>query len=189
MLTTHAPDLNLLHSRSMHAVSHEGLEFVFIANKASGKMSGINKDEVVNVSYCEDGGTWASVAGKASVSNDREKIRGAFLVTVPNQLAMAWADRSLFPSLLPRRTALYNPLFRAWFGDTGKPNQKGDAEDERMQLIIVQPEEIRLYVNERTTVGKAVEVVTSAISGDTAEPGSFYVLSGAELEKAKGLMK
>ena len=28
----------------------------------------------VNISYCQDGGTWVSVAGKAEVSNDREKI-------------------------------------------------------------------------------------------------------------------
>lgn len=42
-------------------------------------MDGIEKDQHVNISYCQDGGTWISVAGKASVSDDRTKIKGSSL--------------------------------------------------------------------------------------------------------------
>ncbi|KAL7417913.1 hypothetical protein BDY24DRAFT_373321 [Mrakia frigida] len=156
MLTTRAPDSDELHSRAMHAASTEGLQFTFFANKESGKMDGIEKDSHVNISYCQDGGTWISIAGKAEVSNDREKI-----------------------------AKLYNPMLKAWFGDNEKPNQRGDENDERIELIEVRPIEIRFFVQKRTAVGKVVDIVSSTVTGNVATPGGLMVLSGEELKEAQ----
>ena len=78
-------------------------------------------------------------------------------------------------------------MLKAWFGDNEKPNQRGDAEDERIELIEVAPVEIRFFVNQRTTVGKLAEMATSTITGNVSKPGKLLVLSGAELEQAKKL--
>lgn len=79
-------------------------------------------------------------------------------------------------------------MLKAWFGDNEKPNQRGDENDERIELIEVRPVEIRFFINERSTLGKLTEMAASAVTGGVAKPGKLMVLNGAELEQAKGLV-
>lgn len=76
MLTTRRAD-GLLHSRPMgtRAIEHDGLLWFFTADD-SGKVQEIYHDQMVNVSYLNTSGQrYVSVAGKASLSRDRAKIR------------------------------------------------------------------------------------------------------------------
>src|SRR6187551_160290 len=76
MLTTHGAD-GLLHSRPMgaRAIEPDGALWFFTADD-SGKVQEIYHDQMVNVSYLKPGGqVYVSVAGKASLSHERERMR------------------------------------------------------------------------------------------------------------------
>jgi general stress protein 26 len=76
MLTTRRAD-GLLHSRPMgtRAIEADGALWFFTADD-SGKVQEIYHDQMVNVSYVKPGDqVYVSVAGKASLSRDRAKIR------------------------------------------------------------------------------------------------------------------
>jgi general stress protein 26 len=95
MLTTRRAD-GLLHSRPMGArpIEADGALWFFTADD-SGKVHEIYHDQMVNVSYAAAGSqVYVSVSGKASLSNDRAKIR-----------------------------ELWTPALKAWFsGGVGDPN-------------------------------------------------------------------
>lgn len=89
MLTTLDPD-GSLRSRPMapQDADFDG-ELWFITKQSSGKVSSIQSDEHVNVSYADvDGHRFVSVAGRAEVIDDRTKIHD-----------------------------LWTPLMKAWFPD------------------------------------------------------------------------
>ena len=76
MLTTRRAD-GLLHSRPMgtRAIEADGSLWFFTADD-SGKVQEIYHDQMVNVSYLNPGDqVYVSVAGKASLSRDRAKMR------------------------------------------------------------------------------------------------------------------
>ena len=51
------------------------VNLVFIANRASAKFDEIENDSHVNVAFYDESTTnWASYAGRAKISQDREKI-------------------------------------------------------------------------------------------------------------------
>ena len=80
MFTTRSPNGDL-HARAMtpctpqHGDSGHGLRFLFFANNTSHKFDEINSDDHVNVSFYDHTNTdWASVAGKARITQDRKLI-------------------------------------------------------------------------------------------------------------------
>ena len=75
MLTSRNKD-GFLHSRAMSpAFKENNLDFYYIANIHSGKTSELENDSHVNISYYDYSTTnWASVAGKATVTQDRQVI-------------------------------------------------------------------------------------------------------------------
>jgi general stress protein 26 len=81
MLTTRSPHGDL-HSRAMTPCApHEsdpghGLYFLFFANNVSHKFDEIKTDHHVNVSFYNYTTTdWASVAGKARITQDKKLIK------------------------------------------------------------------------------------------------------------------
>jgi len=157
LLTTRAHDSDSLHTRAMYPYSHKGLKFSYLGNNESGKYAGIEKDSSVNVGfYDSSNSSWVSVAGKATISNDRERIKEAF-----------------------------SPQFRAWFADMKDGVHTGDGNDPRITIIDVEPVEIRYYIEQKTTIGKMIDIAQAIVSDDTAKPGSLRVLTGSELEQAK----
>ncbi|KAH9839290.1 uncharacterized protein C8Q71DRAFT_855920 [Rhodofomes roseus] len=161
MLTTHTAS-GQLHSRAMAPAgpfSPTQATLVFIANKASAKFDEIENDAHVNVSFYDESSTnWASYAGIAKITQDREKI------------AKHWSSATA-----------------AWFGDLGDGIHKGDQHDPRVALIEVTPEEIRYWYSTRGTVGKAVDVAYSAATGNTAAPGELRTITTAEIQLLNGV--
>ncbi|EPT04536.1 hypothetical protein FOMPIDRAFT_1057856 [Fomitopsis schrenkii] len=161
MLTTRTADGHL-HSRAMAPAgpfSPTQATVVFIANKASSKFDEIQNDSHVNVSFYDESSTnWASYAGIAKVSQEREKI------------AKHWSS-----------------LTAAWFGDLGDGVHKGDQNDPRVAVIEVIPEEIRYWYATRGTVGQAVDIAVSAVSGKTAAPGELRTITKAEIQLLNGI--
>jgi hypothetical protein len=86
---------------------------------------------------------------------------------------------------------LFNPSITAWFGDKGDGVHTGKPEDPRMAVVEVKVDEIRHFHQKKTSIGTAIDVVASAISGSTAQPGEIRVISAREIEGAwdKGELK
>ncbi|WRT70086.1 uncharacterized protein IL334_007080 [Kwoniella shivajii] len=157
ILTTHAPD-GSLHARVM-AVAEitPDWKFRFIYDKESYKEVEVDNDKHVNIAV--DGTPsntgWASIAGKAARLDDKEVVE-----------------------------KLWNPTTKAWFGDKGDGVHDGTPSDPRIAVFQVTVDEIRHFHQEKTTVGLLVDVVSSAISGSTASPGSLRTITKEEISSA-----
>lgn len=92
MLTTRASD-GTLHSRAMAPASKEApFVFEYLANSESGKFDEVENDNKVNIAVYDTSSTnWISVAGEATISNDKARIKEIF-----NPMIKAWVSlRSL----------------------------------------------------------------------------------------------
>jgi hypothetical protein len=58
---------------------------------------------------------------------------------------------------------------------------KGDADDPRVSIIHVIPDEIRYWYSTKGTVGRAVEIGVSAMAGKTATPGELRTITKDEV--------
>ncbi|KAG8734933.1 hypothetical protein FRC10_011208 [Ceratobasidium sp. 414] len=156
MLTTRGTN-GELHSRAMAPASSEGVPYTYGA--LNYKTDEMEANSQVNVSFFDLGSSnWVSIAGTASLSQDKEKIK-----------------------------KLWSPLTKAWFGNLGDGIHKGDENDPRVVIIDVAPSEIRYWRSTRTKVGAAIEVVTSAVTGDVASPGELRTITKQELALVEGL--
>ncbi|WVQ84532.1 hypothetical protein IAT38_006686 [Cryptococcus sp. DSM 104549] len=157
VLVTHAPD-GALHGRVM-AVSKitPDWKFQFIYDKDSYKDTEVEND--INVNISADGTLqnkgWASIAGKAKRNNSPDAVK-----------------------------ELYTPTLKAWFGDKGDGVHDGSPTDPRMAVLEVRVDEIRHFHQQRTVIGTVVDVVSSAISGETATPGEVRTITGQEIASA-----
>ncbi|KAJ7096369.1 hypothetical protein C8R44DRAFT_376394 [Mycena epipterygia] len=161
MLTTHGADGHL-HSRAMIPSSpfdDTQLSLVFIANNATAKFEEIKNDSHVNVSFCDTNTTsWASYSGTAKISQNKELIRKHF-----------------------------SSSMSAYFGDLKDGVHKGDAEDPRISVIEVVPEEIRYWVATKGSVARAAEVALSSVTGKTVVPGELRTITQAEIQLTQKL--
>ncbi|TFL01615.1 hypothetical protein BDV98DRAFT_612489 [Pterulicium gracile] len=161
MLTTRAAD-GELHSRAMVATTPKTatqLRLVFIANNVSHKFDELSNDSHVNVSYCHTPTTsWASFSGKATVSQDKAKIKEH------------WSSSAA-----------------AYFGNLNDGIHKGDHDDPRVSIIEVIPDEIRYWVATQSNITRAItEVVTSAV-GSYTSPGELRTITKQEIQLVEGL--
>lgn len=108
MFTTRRADGRLV-SRPMATQKRAtGADLWFVTARASEKLIEIGDDPNVNLAYYKDRTReWVSVSGRARLIDDREKVR-----------------------------ELYQPDWRAWFGDEGS-EKDGTPDDPRMVLIAV----------------------------------------------------
>ncbi|ORY31675.1 hypothetical protein BCR39DRAFT_526235 [Naematelia encephala] len=164
LLTSRAPS-GQLHARCMApAEITPDWKFRFIYDRDSYKDNEIENDDHVNIAVdaMESNDGWVSIAGKAGRNEDNELIK-----------------------------KLYNPTLKAWFGDKGDGVHTGGPEDPRMAVIEVKVDEIRHYHQTRTAIGTAVDVISSAIGGETATPGEVRTITGQEIQAAwaKGELK
>ncbi|ORX39390.1 hypothetical protein BD324DRAFT_619499 [Kockovaella imperatae] len=154
MLVTRSPS-GSLHSRVMvPADITKDMKIRFIYDRDSYKDKEVENDSHVNVAIngMEGNDGWASISGKAGRVEEEGLI-----------------------------AKLYNPTLKAWFGDKGDGVHTGGPEDPRMAIIEVKPDEIRHYHQTRSSIGTAVDVVASAISGSTATPGEVRTITSDEL--------
>ncbi|KAJ7287581.1 hypothetical protein C8J57DRAFT_1495999 [Mycena rebaudengoi] len=154
MLTTRGADGHL-HSRAMipsSPFSDTQLSLIFIANNATGKFEEIENDTHVNVSFNTDTTSWASYAGVAKVSQDKELIHKHYSSTIS-----------------------------AYFGDLKDGIHKGDAEDPRISVIEVIPHEIRYWVATKGAIARAADTAISAVTSRTASPGELRIITEPEI--------
>jgi len=160
MLTTRDPS-GELHSRCMAPASSEGLRFLFIANNVTHKFDEISADRNVNVSFLDVKSTnWASVSGFATIKQDKELVK-----------------------------KLWSPLIAGYFSDLGDGVHKGNAEDPRVSVIEVVPNEIRYWVATSGAVGRALEHAKGAVTGKLTAPGEIRTITSNEIQLVEGLHK
>ncbi|TFK25175.1 hypothetical protein FA15DRAFT_680304 [Coprinopsis marcescibilis] len=163
MLTTRSSD-GQLHSRAMNPASRpeeNGLTLVFLANNVSHKFEEIQTDSHVNISFIDHASSnWASICGKARVSQNQDEIR------------RYWTSATT-----------------AWFGDLKDGVHKGNETDPRVSLIEVVPDEIRYWYVTKGKIGRALEVGVGAATGKTASPGELRTISKDEIQLVEGLHK
>jgi general stress protein 26 len=136
MFTTRRSDGHLA-SRPMATQKRAaGADLWFVTDKSSPKVREIRKDRHVNLSYYnERTREWVSVSGLAKVVTDRAKIR-----------------------------ELYQPDWRAWFGDEGGRND-GTPDDARMVLIGVNISEAQYLELNQPRAVILFQVVRGMITG------------------------
>ncbi|KAF9010667.1 hypothetical protein BDQ17DRAFT_1397328 [Cyathus striatus] len=150
MLTTRSAD-GEMHSRAMTPASPYSdtqLTLAFIANNVSHKFDEIQNDSHVNVSFYDTNTTnWASFSGKAKVTTDHETVK------------KYWSSSTA-----------------AWFGDLKDGVHKGDANDPRVAVIEVVPDEIRYWITTKSKIGRATSV-----------PGELRTITKDEIQLTQGL--
>jgi len=93
-----------------------------------------------------------SFSGKARIIREREVIKGY------------WSSATA-----------------AWFNDLKDGVHKGDANDPRVSIIEVIPEEIRFWYPTAGKIGRAVEIGVGAVTGKTAVPGDLLTITKNEV--------
>lgn len=152
MFTTRRPDGHLV-SRPMATQKRaDGADLWFVTARDTEKLDEIRFDPQVNLSYYKDRTReWVSVSGRARVVDDRGKIR-----------------------------ELYQPDWRAWFGDEGNAKH-GTPDDPRMILIGVDVEmAVFLEINKPQAV-VLFEVVKGMITGKSPNVGEVRQVDGDEI--------
>ncbi|HYC91333.1 MAG TPA: pyridoxamine 5'-phosphate oxidase family protein [Thermoanaerobaculia bacterium] len=144
MFTTRRPDGRLV-SRPMAVQKRAaGADVWFVTMRGSHKLEEIAHDPQVNLAFFKDRTKeWVSVSGRARAVDDRAKIR-----------------------------ELYQPDWRAWFGDEGG-EQDGTPDDPRMVLIGVDVEMAMFLELNKPQPVVLFEVVKGMITGkkpDLGEP-------------------
>ncbi|KAI0690119.1 hypothetical protein BC835DRAFT_1366092 [Cytidiella melzeri] len=163
MLTTRDADGHM-HTRAMAPAgpfSPTQVSLIFIANKASHKFEDIENDMHVNVSFYNESNTsWASYCGTARVSQDKALIE------------KHWSK-----------------MTSAWFGDLKDGVHKGDHNDPRVAVIEVVPDSVRYFKSTESTIAKAADIATSALTGKVAAPGELVTITNDEIQLIQGMDK
>jgi general stress protein 26 len=148
MMTTRRPDGHLESRAMANQKQADGADLWFVTAEGSGKLRDIAHDPHVNLAYYKTGSyEWVSASGVARVSKDRSKIQ-----------------------------ELYEPDWRAWFGDDGD-TRYGTADDPRMVLIGIDVHAaVFLEVNKPKPV-VLFELVKGWLTGERAEAGETHRLN------------
>jgi general stress protein 26 len=148
MMTTRRPDGHLESRAMANQKQAGGADLWFVTAEDSSKLRDIAHDPHVNLAYYKTGSyEWVSASGVARVSRDRAKIR-----------------------------ELYEPDWKAWFGDDGDPRH-GTADDPRIVLIGIDVHAaVFLEVNKPKPV-VLFELVKGWLTGERVEAGETHRLS------------
>lgn len=152
MFTTRRADGQLV-SRAMQTQKRiPDADFWFVTDGDSHKMDELASDPHVNLAYYRDRTReWVSVSGTARIVTDRETVR-----------------------------RLYEPDWRAWFGDEGGARD-GGPDDPRLTLVFVTAESVVYMKNDTPRPVILFEVVKGMVTGSTPDIGEVKRLDGPEL--------
>ena len=134
-----------------------GADLWFVTSNDTDKMAEIAHDHQVNVSYYKDATReCVSIAGTAELSSDIAKIR-----------------------------ELYQPDWKAWFGDDGMEGDKraGTPEDPRIVLIGVRATSARFMAVDKPKPLVLFELVKGMVTGTRAEIGTERLVTGEEMRR------
>ena len=153
MMTTRRPDGHLV-TRPMATQRRRPLaDLWFVTNIESDKIDELETDPHVNLGYYdEDSRECVSVSGLATISQDRERIR-----------------------------ALYEPDWKAWFGDEGGARD-GGPDDPRIALVLVEAHTVHYMKAKHARPVTLFEIAKGVITGEKPDIGRQETLSGDELD-------
>ena len=145
MLTTRRRDGHMVSRAMANQKRAAGADLWFVTLDSSGKLDDLEHDPHVNLAYYKDRTReWVSVAGMATISRDRAKIR-----------------------------ELYMPDWSMWFEKDGDPRH-GTADDPRMVLIGVDVHSaVYLEVNKPQPV-VLYEIAKGFITGTEPKIGEMH---------------
>jgi general stress protein 26 len=154
MMTTRRPDGHLV-SRPMQTQKRSaGVDLWFVTSDETHKMDELEHDDHVNLAYYRDRTReWVSVSGTARLTKDRERIH-----------------------------ELYQPDWRAWFGDKGG-EKDGGPDDPRLTLILVEANSVVYLKQDRPTALVLFEVAKGMVTGEPPKTGDLRHLAGNELHR------
>src|SRR5688500_5420595 len=140
MFTTRRADGHLV-SRPMQTQERtSGADLWFMTNVEAHKLDDLMTDPHVNLAYYKDKTReWVSVAGLATVSADRELVRG-----------------------------LYKPDWKAWLGDEGG-GRDGSANDPRIALILVEAESVTYMKATKPRPVVLFDIAKALVTGSPAQ--------------------
>lgn len=152
MMTTRRPDGGMS-TRPMATQTQAGIgDLHFVTDIDSTKVAELRGDAHVSLGYFDPGSyEWVAVAGRATVMQDRAKIE-----------------------------ELYQPDWRAWFGDEGGARD-GSATDPRLALIVVDAESVSYMRAKHSKPVALFQIAKGAITGEQPDLGRTATMSDAEL--------
>jgi general stress protein 26 len=152
MFTTRRADGQLV-SRPMATQERvTGTDLWFVTDVSSHKLGELENDPHVNLAYYHvKSREWVSVAGTATVTQDRNLIK-----------------------------ELYKPDWKAWFGDEGGAKD-GGPDDPRLALILVDAQSVEYMVVNKPRPVVLFEVAKALVTGSTPKVGEERHLSEREL--------
>ncbi|KAL6246685.1 BLI-3 blue-light-inducible Bli-3 protein [Rhinocladiella similis] len=156
MMTTRIAESGLLVSRCMALAAQEsgGVDLLFHTNTESGKTHDLESDSHINISFCSANGSWASVSGTASVISDRAVVK-----------------------------KYYTPTLKTWVGDLGDGTHDGSENDPRIGIIKVKTITATYAVSQGTFIGRGVEMVKGAITGEAAQVNALREINEQEIQQ------
>ncbi|MDF1501423.1 pyridoxamine 5'-phosphate oxidase family protein [Roseisolibacter sp. H3M3-2] len=132
-----------------------GTDMWFVTNVESHKLEELATDPHVNCGFYKDRTReWVSVSGTARVTQDRRIIH-----------------------------ELYQPDWRAWFGDEGG-ERDGGPDDPRLALVLVEADSVIYSKQDRPTPLVLFEVAKAMVTGNPPKVADQRTLGDAELKKA-----
>jgi general stress protein 26 len=131
-----------------------GIDLIFHTNTESGKTDDISSDSAINVAFINNSGEWASISGKASILTDRATVK-----------------------------KYYSPALKAWLGDLGDGTHDGGEDDPRIGVIKVEAKTATYQIARKTMVGRAVEMVQGAVTGEAPAVGKLREISEREISE------
>ena len=81
----------------------------------------------------------------------------------------------------------YSPSLKAWVGDLGDGVHDGGPEDPRIAIIRVKARTATYALAVGTSVGRGVEIVKGALTGQAADVNKLRELNEKELDECKSL--
>jgi len=156
MMTTRIADSGLLVSRCMALAAQEsgGVDLFFHTNTESGKTHDLESDSHVNIAFLNSSGSWASISGTATVISDRSVVH-----------------------------KFYSPTLKTWLGDLGDGTHDGSENDPRIGVIKVKAVTATYAVATGTSVGRGIEMVKGALTGEVANVSDIREVSEQEVQQ------
>lgn len=130
------------------------MDLLFHTNTQSGKTSDLESDSHVNLAFITPDGSWASISGTASVMTDRSTV-----------------------------SKYYSPALKAWLGDLGDGVHDGGENDPRIGVIRVKAVTVTYAVSKGTMIGRGIEMVKGAVTGDVANVNDLREIDQGEVDR------
>jgi general stress protein 26 len=155
MFTTRRADGQLVSRPMAMQKRNEHADLWFVTDVESHKLDELASDDHVNLAFYKDRTReWVSVAGSARISQDRALVR-----------------------------ELYQPDWRAWFGDEGG-ERDGGPDDPRLALVFVEAHSVIYSITNKPQPVVLFEVAKAMITGSPPDVADVRQMGERELRRA-----